>query len=121
MLSAFGSPWVAHDDVTLTAAQLPPAQTGIFLNSQEAGFVPFLGGGDGTLCLGGAIGRYSAQTGSTGAAGELELALDLTATPTPSGPTAVHAGETWRFQCWYRDVNPGPTSNLTDAVAILFR
>ncbi|MCP3919930.1 MAG: hypothetical protein GY711_30745 [bacterium] len=27
----------------------------------------------------------------------------------------VLAGETWFFQCWYRDNNPGPTSHFTDA------
>ena len=33
----------------------------------------------------------------------------------PTGP--VQVGETWHFQCWYRDVG---TSNFTDAVAVSF-
>ena len=30
------------------------------------------------------------------------------------------AGETWNFTTWYRDVNPTPTSNFTDAISVLF-
>jgi hypothetical protein len=30
-------------------------------------------------------------------------------------------GETWTFQAWYRDTNPAPNSNLTDAVAVTLR
>ena len=33
---------------------------------------------------------------------------------------AVQAGETWLFQLWFRDVNPGNTSNFTDGIAITF-
>jgi hypothetical protein len=29
-------------------------------------------------------------------------------------------GDTFHFQCWYRDVNPLPTSNFSDAVSITF-
>ncbi|MCP3916270.1 MAG: hypothetical protein GY711_12005 [bacterium] len=34
--------------------------------------------------------------------------------------TLFQPGETWNFQCWYRDNNPGPTSNFTDAVSVTF-
>ncbi|MFT5291611.1 MAG: hypothetical protein ACI82F_003696, partial [Planctomycetota bacterium] len=37
---------------------------------------------------------------------------------TPTGVVFVMAGQTWNFQCWSRDNNPGPTSNFTDAVSI---
>jgi hypothetical protein len=30
-------------------------------------------------------------------------------------------GETWSFQAWFRDVNPGVTSNFTDGVAVTLR
>ena len=41
-------------------------------------------------------------------------------TPTPTGLVQVAAGETWNFQAWYRDANPGPTSNFTPSVSVLF-
>ena len=48
--------------------------------------------------------------------------IDLTQIPEPpSPPTQVVAGETWHFQCWYRDANPASTSNFTDALALTFR
>ena len=87
-----------------------------------AGFVPGAGGGEGTLCLGGSIGRYS-QPGEiqfASAAGAASLRLDLTRTPGPSAFFAVAAGSTWRFQVWYRDQNPGQTSNFTDGLALTF-
>ncbi len=32
---------------------------------------------------------------------------------------AVLPGETWNFQCWYRDA--GGTNNFTDVVSVLFQ
>ena len=36
------------------------------------------------------------------------------------GTASVASGETWYFQCWYRDLNPSNANNFTDAVAISF-
>ena len=33
-------------------------------------------------------------------------------------PQPVQSGDTYNFQCWYRDV--GGTNNFTDAVEIMF-
>jgi hypothetical protein len=74
----------------------------------------------GNLCLGGSIGRYSDQAQGSGPDGRIELAIDLTAVPTAGPPVSVHPGETWNFQCWFRDVVAGPTSNFTDGVSIDF-
>lgn len=54
----------------------------------------------------GGIGRYNAsgQVLNTGSAGTFSLVLDLASTPTPTGAVAIMAGDTWNFQCWYRDV-----------------
>ena len=52
--------------------------------------------------------------------GEGALVLDLTNTPTASGSVSIQAGETWYFTAWFRDDNPGNTSNLSDAVCIAF-
>ena len=85
------------------------------------GFVPFPPGSQGNLCLGGGIGRHAKQIGNSGPAGELFLELDLTALPRPNGTHPVVAGETWNFQCWFRDQNPGITSNFSDGIEIVFQ
>ena len=42
-------------------------------------------------------------------------------TLTPTGPVAVTAGETWHFQCWFRDVaGSAATSNFSDGLRITF-
>jgi hypothetical protein len=121
-LMAVGSSSAAVNDVTLVASSLPSNAFGYFLNSLTPGLVIQPGGSQGTLCLGGAIGRYSAaaQIFHSGPAGIGTLVLDLASTPTPAGPTNVVPGQTWRFQAWFRDANPGPTSNFTDAVSVTF-
>jgi len=117
VISATGSAMVADNDVTLIAEQLPPGQFGYFLAGQAQGFFnpP---GSQGNICLSGNIARYNQVAniiqGPTGS-----IQIDLTAIPV-NLPTAVMPGDTWNFQCWYRDNNPGATSNFTDAVSVTF-
>ena len=119
---ACGSDMVADNYLMLRATELPTNQFGYFLNSQTKGFVPFVGGSQGNLCLAGSIGRYNrpGEILSSGAGGIFSLVLDLTDTPQPTGSVSILAGETWNFQAWFRDMNPGPTSNFTDGVSITF-
>ena len=59
--------------------------------------------------------------GGPAVGGTISIQVDLTAVPEP--PTlnhAISAGETWYFQCWYRDQNPTPTSNFADGIAVTF-
>ena len=123
-ISALGSRSVAANDVSLRAASLPPNTFGYFLTSRDRGFVLSPGGSQGNLCLGGGIGRYrgAGQVQNSGAAGAFTLAIDLTRTPTPSGLVAIAPGETWHFQCWYRDSLLGfPSSNFTDGLTVVFQ
>ena len=58
----------------------------------------------------------------SGSEGRIEVPIDLTAIPiTP--PTAILPGETWRFQCWFRDqlLFGVTSSNFTDAVRVTFQ
>ncbi|MEZ6017738.1 MAG: hypothetical protein R3F49_21700 [Planctomycetota bacterium] len=121
-LLAVGDIAAAADNVLLWARGLPWGSTGYFLGSMTLGS-SHPPGSQGELCLGGAIGRFSApgQIGTAGQDGTIGLALDLTAVPTPVGPVTALAGQTWSFQAWYRDANPGPTNNFTDAVSITFQ
>ena len=119
VISAYGLDTAADNDVRLDAAQMPANQFGYFINSLTQGFAnpP---GSQGNLCVSGQIGRHTANVLSTGAAGEFSLQLDLTAVPTPGGPVAISAGETWNWQAWFRDVNPTQTNNFTDGITIVF-
>jgi hypothetical protein len=120
VITATGSALATDNNVTLTASDLPANQFGYFLTSMTQGFVPNPGGSQGNLCLGSPIGRFNAQIQNSGAAGSMSIPVDLTAIPT-NPASAVMGGQTWRFQAWYRDVNPGTTSNFTDAVEVPFQ
>lgn len=121
-LTAAGSRVAAANDLVLAASLLPANTFGLLLCSRTPGNVPNPGGSQGTLCLGGAIGRYNQQIQNSGPSGNFVVALDLSRTPQPSRFVAITAGETWFFQCWHRDVVGGmQTSNLTDAVSISFQ
>ncbi len=119
-IEVLGSTSVDDDLVRLGAIGLPQFQLGYFLTSQTQGFLPNPAGSQGNLCLGGAIGRYNLQLQTVGFLGTFAIEVDLSQAPvTPSVP--ILAGETWNFQAWYRDANPGPTTNLTDAVSLTLR
>ncbi|MFT7678190.1 MAG: hypothetical protein ACI8QC_002176 [Planctomycetota bacterium] len=120
-IHAAGSDAAIDNDVTLTCSQMPQNQFAFFLNSVTQGFVANPGASQGNLCVTGSIGRYNANILNSGAIGEVSLLLDLPNTPIPTGTAAIMAGETWNFQCWYRDLNPTPTSNFSDGLSITFQ
>ncbi|MCP3920871.1 MAG: hypothetical protein GY711_35535 [bacterium] len=116
-ISASGSAAAAANNLTLTATGLPVGQFGYFLVSETQGFFnpP---GSQGIVCLTANIGRFNqAAQIIQGPSGD--LAVDLTALPV-NPPHAVQPGETWNFQCWFRDNNPSLTSNFTDGISIAF-
>lgn len=118
-IDASGSASFAVNGLRLAAAHLPLDTFGYFLCSRTPAVVPHAGGSQGTLCLGGSIGRYNQQIVNSGPFGNLGILVDLTTMPSPTGSVAAAAGETWHFQCWYRDsVGGATTSNFTDTVAV---
>lgn len=122
VVGASGSNVASAGDVTLTASNLPPNQFGIFVTSRTQAFVPGAGGtSNGNLCVGGSIGRYSQsnQILNAGSNGSFDLAIDTMMTPQGSGFVAIMSGDTWYFQCWYRDP-VGVGSNFTDGLEIAF-
>ncbi len=119
-LQILGSNVITLQSMSLHASDLPPATTGFFLASNASiGPMPITSS-MGLLCLGGAIGRYAGpgQIQNSGANGEFELAIDPTAITTPTGSVQPTIGESWTFQAWFRDANPQPTSNFTNAVTV---
>ncbi|MFT7676162.1 MAG: hypothetical protein ACI8QC_000130 [Planctomycetota bacterium] len=120
-IRADGSDQVSQNDFTLTAFDLPLNQFGYFIASQTQGFIQGPGGSQGNLCISGTLVRFTSLLQSSGASGDFQATLNLNAFPS-TPPGAVQVGETWNFQCWYRDFiqGGGATSNFTDAVSVLF-
>jgi len=122
-LRGIGQSFVAANDLTLVAYDLPQNVFGLLGVSMTPTFVPNPGGSGGNLCLGGQVGRYDAQIGLSGTAGEIATVIDLTMIPRPTTFAAGVAGETWGFQLWHRDIDPqgAQSSNFTGALAVTLR
>ena len=118
-ITVLASPAPEDHLVDLLATGLPNFQFGYFLASQTAPSVLGPGGSQGTLCLGGTIGRFTGQVGNTAASGGFRIQVDTRALPNPL-PSTFAAGQSWIFQVWFRDANPTATSNFTDAVVLQF-
>ncbi len=119
-IAASGSDIAGGNPLRLIADQLPINQFGFFVASLSQGNFPGIGGSQGTLCLGGTIGRFNSQIQFSGLAGTFEIPVDTLAIPlTPA--VAIQAGETWNFQAWHRDFNPIATSNFTDGLSVPFQ
>jgi hypothetical protein len=118
-IDAAGSIAVADNNFLLVCSAMPANQFGYFLTSQTQGFVTGPGGSQGDLCLGGQIARFSSQVQNSGPFGSIGITVDLTSVPT-SPPVSILSGETWNFSTWFRDNNPGPTSNFSDGLQITF-
>ena len=123
-ITATGSIAAIDNNLTLHVSSLPQSSFGFYLVSLSQAFTANPGGSMGNLCLGGAIGRYvgPGQIQNSGTTGEFSLALDLTQTPQPTGFVTVQAGQTWNYQCWFRDAVGGvATSNFTDGLEIAYQ
>jgi formylglycine-generating enzyme required for sulfatase activity len=123
VIAGSGSAMVLMNNFSLTGSVLPLNSFGFFLTSRDQGFVFPVHNSQGRMCLVGNIGRYvgQGQVKNSGSTGTFSLAIDLTSMPTPFGSVAVLPGETWNFQCWYRDaVGGSATSNFSDGLAVLF-
>ena len=111
--AACGSLAVGANDVTLWAYDLPENSFGFFLVSRAMGNIPNPGGSQGTLCLGGMIGRYvgPGQIQNSGTNKRFSLPIDLTQIPTPNGPVVAAPGDVFHFTAWYRDVVGGSATS----------
>ena len=120
-LIARGSEAAVVNWVRLELDAAPPLQFTLLINSQTPGNT-MPAGSMGVMCLGGTYGRYlgPGEVGRTDPNGRRTFTLDLPNTPTMTTPTAILSGETWYFQAWFRDRNPGPTSNFSNAIAVSF-
>ena len=118
-LTADGSASLNADLLRLRTVDVPENQFGYFLMSRTQDFVPLFGGSAGNLCLGSPIIRFSAHILFSGTLGEMNLWLDFEGLPQQ---TVFLPGETWNFQCWFRDlVGANFTSNTSDGLSITWQ
>ena len=124
ILSATGSSTLLDNLLTLHVEALPVGAFGFFVTSLEPNFVANPGGSTGDLCIASfTLGRYDAMAMAADMTGAVSLAIDLTATPFPSGPIAVAPGETRYWQFWHRDSDAMgvATSNFSRALSVTFQ
>ncbi len=118
LLLAEGSPLLSDNNLTLLGASLPPGKFGYLLMSLTQDFQPLIGGSQGNLCLGGSIVRFAKDAFIIAPDGTASFSPDLTQLP---GGAQIQPGERWNFQLWFRDSNPGATSNFSNGVELLFQ
>ncbi|MEM9380413.1 MAG: hypothetical protein AAGB93_10740 [Planctomycetota bacterium] len=119
-LMAYGDDRAVANLFELRTTGLPPGAAGFFLASMSADIVPGPGGSQGTLCLGAPVGRILDSVQFATPFGAAAWRVDLTSIPQPNGTVQVLPGTTWYFQQWYRDANPGPTSNFSGSARVFF-
>lgn len=121
---AFGSEIALDNEVTLLATDMPPTVFAVFMVGRERNFVSPFGNSEGALCVQTSLAQFRGpgEVMPASASGSACLHLDLNAIPTPLGSTAASPGDTFTFQCWYRDQSAtgSPTTNTTNAVEITF-
>lgn len=121
-MQTLGSVAVAANDVTLRCVDMPVNTFGLFVTSRSRGFTANPGGSLGDLCIGGTIGRFNGLIQNSGSAGQISAAINAAALPEGGATVAAAPGDTWYFQCWFRDLNMGlPASNFSDGVELTFR
>ncbi len=116
-LRATGVPVIGANCLAFGGSGIPTGQFGYVLMAVSQNYVPLFGGSQGNLLLGLPIIRFSSDILTSDSNGEMSFEPDLTALPQA---TVFRPGETWNFQLWFRDVNPGPTSNTTNGLAVTF-
>jgi hypothetical protein len=121
VLQASGSGSVATDDLTLEVRNMPPGAAALmFMGGAQSSILL----GSGRLVVGGgSVGLYRLGVQFAGANGVVVRPAGLVAySQTLGGLGVITAGQTWNFQCWYRDViSPcGITNNLSNGLSVGF-
>lgn len=111
-----GTTRIGQNDFRIGAFGLPASTLGLFFYGQNATQQPF---GNGYRCVASPLLRLGVQSASV--FGDVDRAIDFTTPPFDSGPGAITAGSTHRFQFWYRNpAGGGAGFNLTDGLAVTF-
>ncbi|MEO1695888.1 MAG: hypothetical protein AAFU73_01245, partial [Planctomycetota bacterium] len=84
------------------AEALPPLQFALLVAGTEAADVPMVGGGEGTLCVGGTIGRYNAQIQQVSLQGSVGFVVEPLVIPLGGAVVSATAGDVFGFQACHR-------------------
>jgi hypothetical protein len=116
VISASGSTSIAAGNLVLTGTQLIPGQPGLYFQGNNAvsggNGVTF---GDGLRCAGGNVVRLQVRVANSSGASSTTVNIGATG--------GVSAGDTKRYQVWYRDPASSPcgaTFNLSNGVGVFF-
>ncbi len=117
ILGASGAPSVSGGTLVLTGAQLDPGQPGLYFQGDNAvaggAGAPF---GDGLRCAGGSVVRLEVVSASP--QGTSQTSIDIAA------KGGVLAGDTKRYQLWYRDPQGSPCGtgfNLSNGLELVWQ
>ncbi|MCP3920801.1 MAG: hypothetical protein GY711_35185 [bacterium] len=120
-IHATGSAIAGGQPLNLQAFDLPYNKFGQMMCSPNGAGSFNPPGSQGTFCLALPYGRFNAPSQILYSGSDGRFNLDVNTNDMPMSPHApVLAGQTWRFQGWFRDNNPSLTSNFTDGVAVTF-
>jgi hypothetical protein len=115
-----GSASITADDLMLSVSGLPPSKFGLVFMGDAT--IPALPMADGMRCVGGSLFRFGARLSD--GSGVLTEGPGIVGWTWNNLGSAGHilAGDTWSFQCWYRDPQGpcGTGSNASSALAITF-
>ncbi|HEV8112556.1 MAG TPA: matrixin family metalloprotease [Planctomycetota bacterium] len=115
VMSYGGTTEIHNNDFVLMTSSLPPNKTCLYIYAQDqSAYAPF---GNGVRCIGSPIYRYYPLVTSD-FFGDLAVPFDLNALP-PGGQ--ISAGQSWGFQCWYRDPpGGGALVNVSDGLSTVW-
>ncbi len=131
---------VTGGNLHLEATSGPAGEFGYFLIGTDTNTTSPIALGSGLLCLavgaGNSIGRYNVATTQFNSLGQFDASgvlqnvagtstigsgFDVPVTVPISGSPMILAGQTWHFQCWFRDTPGGPgNSNFTNGLSVDF-
>jgi hypothetical protein len=119
-LGASGSSSVARDELMLEASRLPPNASALIFTGTAQSQVPMGAGFRVVANVGGPLHRFGVQ--SADANGVLRRGPGMVAQSHGFSTGPFQPGDTWNFQCWYRDPSFACVrkTNLSNGVEVLF-
>ncbi len=119
-IAAGGSVSVQADDLIFTTTQLRQNVNGImFMAAARKNAAPF---DDGVRCVGAPVLRFQLESSGPSAAIVYGPGVVATAAARFGPAGTIDPGETWFFQCWYRDSGGpcGRNANISNAVKVTY-
>ncbi len=117
-LALHGAEEVAHNELTLTASNLPPGELALGFYGLEQTWIP---AGDGTLCVAPGMVGFYLRLGlpvGVGSDGMISFPIDLNAPPSSAG--LILPGSSWCFQLWFKDRGGTVGYSFSDAYEVTF-